>query len=91
MLGFLLGKLKEVFFNGNTRRYYSEIQDSGGQTGNTCIHIRTWNISASIHDSNEIPTVIPMFSGSDNTERLVRILSDVWVCRKSKMVAINRK
>ena len=35
------------------------------------------NISARIHDSNEIPTVIPMFSGSDNTERLERILDNV--------------
>jgi len=44
MLGFVLGDLKEVFVNGNTRRYHSEIQDGGGQTGNTCVHIRTWNI-----------------------------------------------
>jgi len=44
MSGFLLGELKEVFVNGNTRRYHSEIQDGGGQTGNTFIHIRTWNI-----------------------------------------------
>jgi len=85
MLGFVLGELKEVYVNGNTRQYHSEIQDGGGQNGNTCIHIRTWNISASIHDSNEIQTASPMFWGSDNTERLVGILSDVWVCRKSKM------
>jgi len=91
MSGFLLGDLKEVFVNGNPRRYHSEYQDGGGQTGNTCIHIRTWNIQASIHDSNEIPTAIPMFLGLGNTERLVGILSDVWVCRKSKMAAINRK
>ena len=45
MLGFLLlDKLKEVFVDGNTRRYRSEIQDGGGQTGSTRIHIRTWNI-----------------------------------------------
>jgi len=44
MLGFVLGKLKEVFVNGKTRRYYSDIQDGGGQSGNTLIHIRTWNI-----------------------------------------------
>jgi len=44
MSGFLLGELKEVFVNGNTRRYHSKIQDGGGQTGNTCIHICTWNI-----------------------------------------------
>ena len=48
-------------------------------------------ISAFNHDSNEIPTAIPMFAGSGNTERLVGILSEVRVCRKSKMAAINRK
>jgi len=35
MSGFSLSELKEVFVNGNTRRYHSEIQDGGGQTGNT--------------------------------------------------------
>jgi len=44
MLGLLLGELKEVFIDGKTHRYYSEIQDGGGQTENTCIHIRPWNI-----------------------------------------------
>jgi len=68
MSGFLLGELKEVFINDNTRRHHSEIQDGGRQTGNTCIRIRTWNIKASIHDSNEIPTVIPMFLGLGNTD-----------------------
>jgi len=34
MSGFLLGEVKEVFFNGNIRRYHSEIQDGGGKTGN---------------------------------------------------------
>ena len=32
-----------------------------------------------------------MLSGSGNTERLVARLSDVRVCRKSKMAVINRK
>ena len=40
------------------------------------------------HDRNEIAT---SFSGSGNTERLVIILYDVWVCWKSNMVVINRK
>jgi len=44
MLGFMLGELKKIFVNGNTRRYRSEIQDGGDQTGNKCIHIRTCNI-----------------------------------------------
>ena len=32
-----------------------------------------------------------MLAESSNTERLVGILSDVWVCRESKMAAIGRK
>ena len=48
-------------------------------------------ISAYIHDSDEIPTAIPMFSGSGNTLKLVGIRSNVWECRKQKMVAINRE
>ena len=38
--GFYLDELK-VFVNGKTRRYRSEIQDGGGQTDITRIHIRT--------------------------------------------------
>ena len=53
-------------------------------------HCSTY-ISAFIHDSNKISTAIPMYSGSSNTERLVGILSDVRVCRKSRMAAINWK
>jgi len=34
-------------------------------------------ISASIHDSNEIPTVIPMFSTLGNTIRLLRRMLDM--------------
>ena len=48
-------------------------------------------ISAFMHDSNKISTAIPMYSGLGNTERLVGILSDVRVCRKSKTAAINWK
>jgi len=44
MLGFLLGEHKEVFVNENTRQYHSEIQDGGGQTGNTCMHSRIHGI-----------------------------------------------
>ena len=44
-----------------------------------------------MHDINTIPTAIPTFSGSGNTERLVTILmSDAWVSYKAKMAAINR-
>ena len=38
--------------------------------------------SVRIHDSEEFPTAMPMFSESGNTERLVGILSVIWVCRK---------
>ena len=48
-------------------------------------------ISARIHNSNESQKAIPMFSESDNTERLVGKLSDVWLYCKSQMAAINRK
>ena len=44
-------------------------------------------ISASIHDSNEIPTVIPMFSGSGYAIRQLQRLPDVRICEKSKMAA----
>jgi len=37
--------------------------------------LRTNVCSACIHDSNEIPTAIPMFSRSSNVTGLVRILS----------------
>ena len=35
------------------------------------------HISACMHDSNEIPTAIPMFSGSDNETRQLWRLPDV--------------
>ena len=42
-------------------------------------------VSASIHDSNEISTAIPMFLGSGNTKRLVgRLSSGKTVRRLSK-------
>ena len=45
--------------------------------------------SASIHHSHEIPTAVPMFSGSGNKARLLRRLLDAWICWESKMVHIN--
>jgi len=48
-------------------------------------------ISASIHDSNEITTAIPMFSRSGNTNELLRRMPDVRIGGKSKMAAYNRK
>ena len=49
------------------------------------------NISASILDSNVIPTAIPMFSGSGYTNRLLRKLPDVWTNEELKMTSVNRK
>ena len=46
-------------------------------------------ISACIHDKNEIPTAIPLFSGLGNMEELRRTLSDRKVNEKSKMTNIN--
>jgi len=47
-------------------------------------------ISASIHDINEIPTAVPMFSTSGNTIRLLRRMLDVRKREKSKMAAKRR-
>jgi len=44
-----------------------------------------------VRNSNKIPTTLPMFPGSGNTDRLPGILSYVLACWKSKMAAINRK
>jgi len=44
-----------------------------------------------IHDSNEIPTAIPMLSRSGDTTKLLRRLSDVRIREKTKMAAFNRK
>ena len=46
-----------------------QIQDGGNQTSNACI-------SASRQDVNEIPTAMPMFSGSSFPLGLMRILCD---------------
>ena len=50
-----------------------------------------YHISADTQDSNETLSVIPMFSGSGsgNTEILLGLLSDVWVCWKKKITVIN--
>src|SRR5664279_4560603 len=71
--------------NPNTTRCNrkSEIQDGGRQTGSTYI-------SASIADSNEIPTATPMFSGSRNSMVITRLPPYVTGSRKFKMVAVNR-
>jgi len=47
--------------------------------------------SVSTHDSNEIPTAIPMFSRLDDTTKLSRRLSNVRIREKSLMAAISRK
>jgi len=52
-----------------------------------------WNniyISASIHDINEIPTAVPMFSTSGNTINLLQRMLDVRKKEKSKMAAKQR-
>src|SRR5664279_4110095 len=68
--------------NPNTTRCNrkSEIQDGGRQTGSTFI-------SASIPDTNEIPTATPMFSGSRNSMVITRILPEVTGSQKSNMAA----
>ena len=49
------------------------------------------NISARIHDSDETPTVIPMFSGSGYMTRLERRLPDLWISCELRMSSVNRK
>jgi len=44
-----------------------------------------------VHNSNEIPTAIPMFLRSGNTTWVLITMTDVRICEKSKMAAINRK
>ena len=41
-------------------------------------------IWASMHDRNEIPTAISMFSGSGNKTRLLQRLPDVWICIRNR-------
>jgi len=62
----------------------SQIQDGGFENS-------VAQISAYTHDSNKIQMATLMFLGSGNTDRLLRILTYVWDCRKSKMAAINWK
>ena len=77
--------------SGNTERLYGILSDVWVYV----IHRLTINWKKIInnaylsvsHDRNKIPTSIPMFSGSGNTERLMRTLYHVWVCWKSDMAA----
>jgi len=47
-------------------------------------------ISANIHDSSTISTAITRFQCHKHAVKIMMLFA-VWVCRKSKMVAINRK
>jgi len=47
------------------------------------------HISAYIHERNEIPMAIPMFSRSGNTTEVLRRMPDVQLGDKSKMAACN--
>jgi len=58
------------------KRPVSEIKNKRPVTGSGC-EITYISASACIHDSNEITTAIPVFSGSSNMTALVRILSYV--------------
>ena len=50
----------------------------------TVPYIEIMCISARTRDSIEIPTATHLFSGPGNTKRRMGILSDIFVCRKSK-------
>ena len=47
------------------------------------------HISACIRERKEIPTAVPMFSGSGNKTRLLRRPLDVWIREESRMADIN--
>ena len=44
-------------------------------------------VSACLHGSNDIPKAIPMFWGSGNMARVLRMLSDVWISGESIKIA----
>jgi len=56
-------------------------------TGSCC---EITHILASIHNRNEIPTAIPVFSTSGNTIRLIRKMLNVRKGKKSKLAAKGR-
>jgi len=52
----------------------------------------TTHVSARVNDINKIPTVVALFSGSDNNTWLlctIRRLTDVWIYEESQMAHIN--
>ena len=44
-----------------------------------------------MHDSNVIPTAVPMFSGSGYTTRLLRKPPDLWTNGEMKIASVDRK
>ena len=77
---------------GWATRRRSHIQDGqyGGSKPDVYRQELTF-ISGCGHDSKKHSNGVTHVSGSGNPERLTRILSDVWVCRKSKMVVTDLK
>jgi len=83
----MCGHSTGVIANDNKLRvskWKSEIQDGGFKNS-------VAQFSANTHDSNEIPTIKPMFPGSGNTYKLLRIRFYIWAFWKSKTAAINQK
>ena len=77
---FVVQQLEGTIANTSRCNRMSEFKDGGHQTGSTYI-------SASILDSNAVPTASPPFSESSNTTALLRMLSDVTGSRILKMAA----
>ena len=97
MIATTFQRLYPCFRGRATRRDWWKCSPTSGYVGNQRWRPLTGSsseityISARMHDSNEIPTATLMFSRRGNTERLVGMLSDVWVCRSSVLVAIDWK
>jgi len=88
-------RLRPCFRGLATRLEYSQEWPMFGSVGNqrwlpiTGSRYKLSHISASIHDRNEIPTAILMFSRSGNMTRVLTRMTDVRISRKSKMLPLT--
>jgi len=86
MLCFLLGELKEVYWEYCLMSGYIVNQRWRPLTGS---RYGIMYISTCTHDSNEITTATPTFLRSSNSVELVSILPNVNGSRKSKIAAVK--
>ena len=97
MIATTFQRLHPCFPGQATRRDYLGYCLTSGYVGNrrwrplTGSRLKITYPSARIHDSNVIPTAIPMFSALGHTSRLLWKLPDVWSNEELKMASVNRK